>query len=536
MSYYHELNLTREPFSNSPDPDFFYRTQDRVECLNLMEVHIRLKRGLCVLLGDIGTGKTTLCRQLLIEMQGDDMLESYLLLDPQFRSNKEFLQSLHAMIVGNDGHDLSELQLKEGLKNTLFNLTQKQGKTVVLLIDEGQRLRHDGIELLRELLNYETNSSKLLQIVVFAQNEFQEALHSYANFADRISTLLHIGPFVFRETIEMIQFRIRETQKNPGKMRLFSFGALHAIHKYSEGYPRKIVTLCHQALLQILIDNQSKVTAGTIRKITRKRQLAKKHNFRFAYAAAIVLVFALSAWFLNNSFSFFQSEESTKSATAVIEPSVVAPAAGPDQQPVSTVALETAPPPGKVAKDAVHRSLPLPEALGDITLPQSISLGGLIAQIYGADRKSYRREMLINNPGIHQSQMLQAGTELHFPPILQTPGSAFKGLFWVELDSQPSLQGACNVLLQNREVDLPVALLASFTPSKGLRFSIVTKQVYVTESVALETLQSLPDVLRTKAKIVRNWGEHAILYTTPDAWPREAGQSSAALDNSDSAS
>lgn len=516
MSYYHELNLTREPFSNSPDPDFFYRTQDRVECLNLMEVHIRLKRGLCVLLGDIGTGKTTLCRQLLVELQGDEMVLPYLLLDPHFRSSLAFLQVLYKMILEQDPSGLSEWELKEAIKKKLLDLSTAEGKTVVLLIDEGQKLRHDGLELLRELLNYETNCNKLLQIIIFAQNEFTETLNNYPNFFDRISTMLYIGPFVFRETVEMIKFRIRETQGSPTKIELFSFGALWDIHKLSAGYPRKIVTICHKALLQLILDKKKKVTRKVIRSATKKQKGSPQKIRLSATFAVIVLLFLVSAYLVATSDSSFLSSAQNEPPSSPAAVSTVQPTAS---QTDSSPALQPVVLPRK--------SYPQPKVLGTIQFSKEISLGLLLTQIYGADSEKFRKVVRSFNPTMVQSEMVSAGTPLEFPPILQTPGGVFKGMCWIEVASFSMLQGACSALQDPLYANLPVSLLASFTSDHGLRFSLVLKRVYSTEELALEALHSLPAAVRMKTKIIRSWGKRAILYTTPDVWPQETARSAA---------
>ncbi len=442
------------------------------------------------------------------------MLQSYLLLDPQFRSSKEFLKVLYEMIVGTDGAELSEWQMKEGLKNILFELSVNKGKTVVLLIDEGQKLRHDGIELLRELLNYETNSSKLLQIVIFAQNEFKEALQSYTNFADRISTILYIGPFVFRETAEMIKFRIRETQKHSADVQLFTFGALRAIHKASGGYPRKIVIICHKALLQIIMEHKSKVSAKTIKKITNKERVSFKRYNVFYYAAGLVLFCAASIFLLDG----FSSNETPvdKSQSPVVSKTEL-----PEVKRVADTSV------APVIHKEVKKSVPLeqPTNLGIIRLEENTSLGSLLKRVYGTDRKSYRRIFFSSNHGVEQAEVLRKGMNVQFPLILQTPGNAFNGLFWLELASCQTLQEACASLQLQDIKTVPTALLASFTSTKGLRFSIVIKKLYASEKAALDILESLPPSVRVHSKIVRNWGERAILYTTPDAWPRESAKS-----------
>jgi general secretion pathway protein A len=90
MDYFTILNLEREPFSNSPDPDFFFQSRQHVDCLQKLELALRLKRGLNVVIGAVGAGKTTLCRTLLKKFSVDRSIESHLVLDPSFNSRPTF--------------------------------------------------------------------------------------------------------------------------------------------------------------------------------------------------------------------------------------------------------------------------------------------------------------------------------------------------------------------------------------------------------------------------------------------------------------
>ena len=100
MDYFSILNLNKEPFSNSPDPDYFFDSQQHVSCLQKLELSLRLKRGLNVVIGEVGTGKTTLCRQLLRRFSEDADVESHLMLDPYFGTPHEFLLTVAECWVG----------------------------------------------------------------------------------------------------------------------------------------------------------------------------------------------------------------------------------------------------------------------------------------------------------------------------------------------------------------------------------------------------------------------------------------------------
>lgn len=213
MDYFRILNLKKEPFSNSPEPEFFFQSPQHLGCLQNLELSIRLLRGLNVVIGDIGTGKTTLCRQLILQFSHDEenkeSVETHLILDPTFSNALEFLSTVAATFgIESAGTADSEWKLKETIKNYLFKKGIDDGRIVVLIIDEGQKLPDFCYEVLREFLNYETNDHKLLQIVIFAQQEFEQHLKEHQNFADRINQYYFLKPLNFRETRAMIKFRI----------------------------------------------------------------------------------------------------------------------------------------------------------------------------------------------------------------------------------------------------------------------------------------------------------------------------------------
>ncbi len=259
MEYYRILNLVREPFSNSPEPEFFFQSPKHVSCLQKLELAIRLRRGLSVVMGHVGTGKTTLCRHLIRQFatanEEADAVETYLLMDPAFSTPQEFLSTI-AIEFGIAGKrkreseadtDPSEWQLKEHIKTYLFKKGVDEKKVVALIIDEGQKLPDFCLEILREFLNYETNENKLLQIIIFGQEELQLTLNRLPNLADRVNLHYLLEPLNYKETRDMIRFRIARAAE-PGQVpTLFTWPGLLAVYLATRGYPRKIITLCHQS-------------------------------------------------------------------------------------------------------------------------------------------------------------------------------------------------------------------------------------------------------------------------------------------------
>jgi general secretion pathway protein A len=268
MQYYEALGLEREPFSSSPDPAFFYLSDDYRECLQRLEISIRLKRGLNIILGEVGTGKTTLSRVLyrMFQRENRDFIFHFIL-DPSFPTEFQFFSNLVALFdIKPSGR--STFEYKEAIQNYLFQKGVEEGKTIVLLIDEGQKLSIPHLEILRNLLNYETNEYKLLQLLIFAQMEFSNRVKGVENFLDRVNLKYVFLPLNETNTRKMIEFRLRIAGLNSGRS-LFTDDAYMAIYMETLGYPRKIINLCHHALLTMLIKEKGTVD-GEIVRITAK--------------------------------------------------------------------------------------------------------------------------------------------------------------------------------------------------------------------------------------------------------------------------
>ncbi|MDH3393186.1 MAG: ATP-binding protein, partial [Desulfobulbaceae bacterium] len=199
MNYLKLIDLEKEPFANSPDPDFFFASDQHMRVQQRLELAIRLRKGLSVALGEVGTGKTTLCRRLIRRLgKVGGQVSVHLLLDPEFVSGAEFLRAIIAAFgLGTPAREASERELKETVKQHLLAQGVDGKKITVLIIDEGQKLPGFCLEILREFLNFETNRHKLLQIVIFAQLEFRQALRERANFSDRIAELCTLTPLNF---------------------------------------------------------------------------------------------------------------------------------------------------------------------------------------------------------------------------------------------------------------------------------------------------------------------------------------------------
>ena len=309
MEYYKILNFRQEPFSNSPDPQLFFQSSQHVICLQRLEIAVRLRRGLSVVTGAVGTGKTTLCRQIILRFSSSEEdkknIIPYLILDPSFSSPLEFLSNI-ALTFGLSqfNENLSEWQFKEMIKNYLFEKGINEGKVVILIIDEGQKLPHFCLEILREFLNYETNEHKLLQIIIFAQREFEQALKTHANLADRVNDHCFLKPLNFRETSAMVKFRIKKASGENREISFFTFMGILAIYKATGGYPRKIMILCHHAILTLIIHNQHKAGWFLVRACARRGEtIGSSKKLKWVITTVVFLLFAVliaAGWFATN--------------------------------------------------------------------------------------------------------------------------------------------------------------------------------------------------------------------------------------------
>jgi len=261
MNYYELLGLKNEPFSTTPDPHFFYRSRQHQEAVERLEIALRLRRGLNLIIGDVGSGKTTLARVLLQNFSEEEEFTFYLILDPVFRSEYQFLRHL-IEIFGVQAKGRSTLDYRNALQDYLLKAGVEEGKVVVLIIDEGQKLTPTYIETIRTLLNFETNEFKLLQVIILGQLELMPKIRRKRNFMDRINLSYMINPLSLDETKQMIQYRLTQAGLN-GK-ELFTDDAMALIHDHSKGSPRKITLICHHALESLIMQDRSVVEADLV--------------------------------------------------------------------------------------------------------------------------------------------------------------------------------------------------------------------------------------------------------------------------------
>lgn len=243
--FYH---LKEEPFSVTADPDYFFSSIHHDEAFAHLVYGINQRKGILVVTGEIGTGKTTLCRTLINRL--DNTINTALILNPSF-SDVQLLK-LIVNDFGIEGKLRNKFEIISALNKFLIEESSK-GNNVVLIIDEAQNLGVKQLEQVRLLSNLETEKEKLLQIVLVGQPELADKLRipQLRQLNQRISVRYHILPLEKDELTRYINHRINvaNISKNGGYKPHFTAKAIDRIYELSNGTPRIINILCDRALL-----------------------------------------------------------------------------------------------------------------------------------------------------------------------------------------------------------------------------------------------------------------------------------------------
>lgn len=263
QSYLGLLGLREQPFAPTADPAYFFATRGHKECLFRLWNGIDSSHGIAVVLGNYGTGKTTLLRKLITGMTADP--ERYLtaVIGSPIPSWTSF--ALLESIVAQFGLRPAEHSFVAHMETLNRYLLDNRKRICTLIIDDAQNLNKRGqLELLRLVQNLETQQHKLLNLVFFAQLEWIQVLRAAPNFEQRINLTYTLEPIQFEETQQFIDFRLHQAGAEPGEGPIFEETAQRAIHAYAEGSPRVIVTLCRNSLLLATQLRTRQITADIV--------------------------------------------------------------------------------------------------------------------------------------------------------------------------------------------------------------------------------------------------------------------------------
>jgi general secretion pathway protein A len=292
------FGLNEKPFSITPDPRYLFMSERHGEALAHLVYGVTESGGFIQLTGEVGTGKTTLVRTLLLNRMPDNA-DVAVVLNPQL-SALEFLATIcEELGIDTPGEPYSSKALIDCLNQHLLD-AHSEGRRTILVVDEAQNLARDVLEQVRLLTNLETSKQKLLQIILIGQPELRELLArtDLRQLAQRITGRYHLEPLSRDETAAYIEHRL----KVAGALgEVFDSGAKRAVYRHSEGVPRLINVVCDRALLGAYAKESRYVTRRLVKRaadeITGKSEHSAFERLLLpgAVAAAVFLIGA-GAW------------------------------------------------------------------------------------------------------------------------------------------------------------------------------------------------------------------------------------------------
>jgi general secretion pathway protein A len=542
------LNLGREPFSNSPDPDFFFGSRRHRECLAQLELSIQMRRGLNVVVGEVGTGKTTLCRRLLQRLSEDARMAVHLLMDPGFRSPGEALGAVLSCLSLDADAEAGEVARKEAIKSALFSRGVDGGKTVVLIIDEGQKIPPFFLEILREFLNFETNQHKLLQIVIFAQPELEARLAEQANVLDRVGFLYRLTPLSRTEVRELIDFRLKRAGAPGGAGVFFSSAAVWAVWRATRGYPRRIVDLCHQCLLAMILEDRPEVNWRMVRAQARTGRFSRMAvgpgaGTRWGAGLAAAVFVVLLAFWADSEFrtaplvaspersdpldlpgrtnTSGRSGGPEQSERREMRPAPAAPAAPPAALEPDPDGRASSEPPEVPAQESPSPSAAPPPFLGAVAMASGETIGQLADWVYGTARPEVIRAVLRANDHIRSPQRIGVGERIRFPAGI--PGPAAPPPVYVEVGRFEALEPAVDAIreLRRKGDPPPLRLLSCWRPSEGAWFVLVPDRDFSNSEEAEDWLRRSRTEFPLPGAVRSQWPQGTVLLAAalpePDA-------------------
>lgn len=301
------FGLKENPFNLTPDPRYFYLSHNHKEAFDHLLYGINERKGFIVITGGIGTGKTTLLRALLAQLNSST--KSALIFNPSI-SDKELLITINQEFDIDAGGKGKTKKEHLDILNHFLLKTFSQGRNAVLLVDEAQNLSHTVLEQIRMLSNLETEKEKLIQIVLVGQPELKELLVSPAlrQLKERITVWYDLMP-LDRDDVQTYTEHRLLVAGGKGNPR-FSRGAFDAIYAYSKGNPRRINAVCDRALLITYSKDEFKVTKNTVVKAVNDirgdifennstKKWAKKY-MPIMGPLALLIVLMAGGWYLKS--------------------------------------------------------------------------------------------------------------------------------------------------------------------------------------------------------------------------------------------
>jgi general secretion pathway protein A len=284
--YQQHFHFTELPFSIAPDPHFIYMSERHQEGLAHLLYGMNMGGGFVALTGEVGTGKTTLCRCLLEQLPAN--IDIALILNPKLNAIELLSTICDELCIAYDSNQQTLKHFIDIINQHLLS-AYSNGRRTVLLIDEAQNLSLEVLEQIRLLTNLETSKTKLLQIILVGQPELKELLHqkNLRQLNQRITARYHLLPLSFAETRAYIRHRLMVCNGDPN---LFKDRAIRKIYQFSSGIPRLINIICDRALLGAYATGSNTVTPEIITRAARETLDLGNRSRRWEAVTALILI------------------------------------------------------------------------------------------------------------------------------------------------------------------------------------------------------------------------------------------------------
>lgn len=290
--YLRHFGLREMPFSITPDTSFFYPHEGAQAALNTLVIALRSGEGFLKVVGEVGCGKTVLCRQLLSLLR-DEYLTAYIP-NPDMGPD-DLLLALAQELALEIPVSASRHQVLTALRDCLVAHAQA-GRSVVVCIDEAQAIPLRTVESLRLLSNLETEKRKLLQLVLLGQPELDEKLSrpEIRQLLQRITFSEYLGPMLARRVPAYLEHRLATAALDDNTdLKVFEPGAARALAQYSGGVPRLVNVLAHKCLMLAFGESLHRVTSAHVRTAAADTAAVRKRSFLDRLKSDLA---ALSPW------------------------------------------------------------------------------------------------------------------------------------------------------------------------------------------------------------------------------------------------
>ncbi len=466
----------------------------------------------------MGTGKTTISRQLITRISRDPQLGYFLVLDPGFTTVVDFLGYVLTLFTGKEVDlEMGELYLKEQIKRFLFTRGVDEKKTIVLIIDEGQKLPLECLEALRELLNYETNAEKLLQMVIFAQKELDPLIEGLPNFKDRINFRYCLAPLGFIETRQMIRYRLSRSRVPGFGKSLFSFPAHVGIYLFTRGYPRKIINLCHQVVLSLLIQNCTRAGWFLVMDCGLKVFPEKKARIGIkTFFAGFVLVAFLLVYYGGEPEAVIDRAARVLEKPLLVDSRGGLPSVAPYGSPVTPKTdlssqtdildspLDSFGTGGQMTKpDSVSS---MPKMYGHLKAPRDVTLSSMAGTVYGRFNQQILELILSANPDIQNPNLIRSGMSIAFP-VVETgcDGSATgwtRDAVCLFFSRHTDFRVAYGKARSLRLKDVDARMFPVWSPHREFVFFVILNQPFATMAEAQAFKQQMPTLANSRCTVL----------------------------------